>query len=72
MEAPMRARNVTAMIAIAILAVSAKLFLFPPMNAEAISTQAGLNILQMLKDKDMRKIPVQEMHDMSLVFDRNN
>ena len=63
----MRARYVIAIIAIAILAVGAKLFVFPPKKAAL--TQAGLDIHQMHKDK--KDIPIQEMSDMSLVFDHN-
>lgn len=67
----MRARHVIVIVAIAMLAVGARLFLFPP-KSEAISSDAGLDILQMHKDKDMKKIPAQDVSDMSLVFDRNN
>jgi hypothetical protein len=65
----MRVPHVIAIIAIAILAVGAKLILFPP-KSEAISTDAGLDIQQMHKDR--QKIPDQNWSDMSLVFDRNN
>lgn len=64
----MRARYLILIIAIALLAVGAKLFVFPPQNAAA--TYAGMNIQQMHNDK--KNIPVQEWSDMSLVFDRNN
>jgi uncharacterized membrane-anchored protein YitT (DUF2179 family) len=66
----MRAGYVITIIAIAILAVGARLFLLPP-KSEAISAGvAGLDIQQMHKDK--QKIPDQNWSDMSLVFDRNN
>jgi hypothetical protein len=66
----MRAHYVIAIIAIGILAVGARLILFPP-KSEAISAgAAGLDIQQMHKDK--QKIPNQNWSDMSLVFDRNN
>jgi hypothetical protein len=65
----MRTRYVIGIIAIAILAVGAKLLLSPP-KSEAISSDAGLDIQQMHKDK--HKIPDQDWSDMSLVFDRNN
>jgi hypothetical protein len=59
-----------AIIAIGILAVGARLILFPP-KSEAISAgAAGLDIQQMHKDK--QKIHDQNWSDMSLVFDRNN
>ena len=67
----MRAPHVILIIAIAVLALGARLFLFPP-KSEALSSDAGLDIQQMHKDKNMQKIPVQNVIDMSLVFDRNN
>jgi hypothetical protein len=67
----MRVSPVIVIIAIAILAVGAKVLLSPP-NSKAISLDAGLDIQQMHKDKNLQKIPVQDWSDMSLVFDRNN
>jgi hypothetical protein len=67
----MRARYVIGIIAIAILAVGARLFLFPP-KSEALSSDAGLDVQQMHKDKNVQKIPDQNWRDMSLVFDHNN
>ena len=61
------ARYAIVIIAIALLAVCAKLFVFPPGMKPV--TQAGLDIHQMHKDR--KNIPVQEMSDMSLVFDHN-
>jgi hypothetical protein len=69
-EEAMLARLVIVTIAIAFLVVGTKLFLFPPKIAGAVSSQAGLDIQQMHKDK--QKIPDQNWSDMSLVFDRNN
>jgi hypothetical protein len=66
----MRARYVIVIITIAILAVGARLF-FPP-KSEALSSDAGLDVQQMHKDKNVQKIPDQTWSDMSLVFDRNN
>jgi hypothetical protein len=66
---PMRARLLITIIAIAILAVGARLFLFPP-ESEAFSSDAGLNIQQVRKDVNVQKLPNQKMNDMSLVFDR--
>jgi hypothetical protein len=65
----MRARYVIGIIVIAVLAVGAKLLLSPP-KSEALSSDAGLDVQQMHKDK--QKIPDQNWSDMSLVFDRNN
>jgi hypothetical protein len=66
----MRARLLVAIIAISILAVGARLSLFPS-ESEAFSPDAGLNIQQVRKDVNMQKLPVRKMNDMRLVFDRN-
>jgi hypothetical protein len=66
----MRARYVIVIITIAILAIGIRL-LFPP-KSEALSSDAGLDVQQMHKDKNVKKIPDQNWSDMSLVFDRNN
>jgi hypothetical protein len=66
----MGARHVIAIIAIIILAVGARLSLFPP-KSEASSSDAGLNIQEVRKNTNMQKLPVRKMDDMSLVFDRN-
>jgi hypothetical protein len=68
---PMRARYLIAIIAIAILAVGSRLFLFPP-ESEAFSSDAGLNIQQVRKGVNMQKLPNRKMDDLSLVFDRMN
>ena len=67
----MRARLVVTIIAIAVLAVATKLIFFPLKNAEAITSQT-LDVQQMHKDANMQRILVQDVNDMSLVFDRNN
>jgi hypothetical protein len=48
----MRARYVIVIIAVAILAFGARLFLFPP-KSEALSSDAGLDVQQMHKDKNV-------------------
>jgi hypothetical protein len=63
-------RYVIVVIAITILAVGARLSLFPP-KSEAFSSDAGLNIQEVRKNTNMQKLPVQEVDDMSVVFDRN-
>jgi hypothetical protein len=68
---PMRAGPLITIIVIAILAVGARLFLFPP-ESEAFSSDAGLNIQQVRKDVNVQKLPNRKMDDMSLVFDRMN
>jgi len=64
-------RYAIVIIAITILAVGARLSLFPPKSEAFSSEDAGLNIQQVRKDTNMQKLPVREMNDMSLVFDRN-
>jgi hypothetical protein len=66
----MRARYVIAIIAITILALGARLSLFPP-ESEAFSSNAGLDIQQVRNGVNVHKLPVRQVHDMSLVFDRN-
>jgi hypothetical protein len=63
-------RYVIVIVAVTILAVGARLSLFLP-ESEAFSSDAGLNIQQVRNGMNMQKLPVRQMHDMSLVFDRN-
>jgi hypothetical protein len=72
---PMRIHHVIVIIAIAILAIGARLFLFPPKSeafSEAFSSDAGLNIQEVRKNVNMQKLPNRKVDDMSLVFDRMN
>ena len=63
-------RYALVIIAITILAVGARLSLFPP-KSEAFSSDAGLNIQEVRKNTNMQKLPVRKLNDMSLVFDHN-
>lgn len=66
----MRARHVIAIVAVLVIGLGTKLFLFPPKKAQAdMSATANMNILQAHRDIDMQNLPVQKMHDMTFVFD---
>ena len=66
----MRAHHLMAVIIVFIIGFGAKEFLFPPMKADADARpSAGLNVLQMQRDLDMKRLPVQSLYDMTFVFD---
>ena len=65
----MRAHHVIAVIAVLVIGLGAKLYLFPPKQAEADVFPTGtMNVLQMHTDIDMKQLPAQKMHDMTFVF----
>ena len=65
----MRAHHVIAVVAVLVIGVGAKQYLFPPIKAEADVQSASMNIHQMLIDHPNRnKFPVQKMHDMTFVY----
>ena len=69
----MRAHHVIAVIAVLIIGLGAKQFVFPPKQADAtIFTTAGMNLLQMQSDKDMRTLPQQKMTDKEVIFTDEN
>ena len=76
MEAFMRVHHVIAVVAVLIIGIGAKQFLFPPKQAEAniqAMPSASMNILQMHIDHPNKNDhPVQKMHDMSFVFSEPN
>jgi hypothetical protein len=70
MEAFMRAHHVIAVVAVLVIGLGAKLYLFPPKQAEAdVNPSISMNIRQMHQDKNMQNLPAQKMHDMTFVFD---
>jgi hypothetical protein len=70
MEAFMRAHHVIAVVAVLVVGLGAKQFLFPPKQADAdIIPSASMNVLQMHSDIDVKNLPVQKMRDMTFVFD---
>jgi hypothetical protein len=69
MEAFMRAHHVIAVVAVLIIGLGAKSYLFPPKQAEAdVFPTATTNILQMHRDINMENLPVQKMNDKTFVF----
>lgn len=68
-EAFMRARHVIAVVAVLVIGLGAKLYLFPPKHAEAdVLPTASMDILQMHRDIDKKSLPAQEMSDKSFIF----
>ena len=69
MEAFMRAHHVIAVVAVLVIGLGAKQFLFPPEQANAVAfPTASMNVLQMHSDIDMKHLPVQKMNDKSFIF----
>jgi hypothetical protein len=70
MEAFMRAHHIIAVVAVLVLGLGAKQFLFPPRQAEAslVPTTASMGILQMHRDIDMKQLPLQKLDDKTFVF----
>ena len=71
MEAFMRAQHVIAVVAVLVVGLGAKQFLFPPMQADAgvnAVPSASVNVLQMHRDIDTKSLPVQKMNDKAFIF----
>ena len=65
----MRANRVIAVVAALIIGIGAKLYLFPPKQAEAKGFPSfTMNITKMHQEIDIKSLPVQEMSDKSFVF----
>jgi hypothetical protein len=67
----MRIHHIIAVIAVLIIGIGAKQFLFPPKQADAdilAITSASMNILQMHSEIDMKTLPQQKMNDKTFVF----
>jgi hypothetical protein len=72
MEAFMRAHHV---IAVLIIGLGAKQFVFPPKQADAniiAVPSASVNVLQMHSGIDMRTLPLQKINDKSFIFTDEN
>ena len=75
MEAFMRAHHVIAVIAVLIIGLGAKQFVFPPKQADAniiAVPRASVNVLQMHSGIDMRTLPPQKINDKSFIFTDEN
>ncbi len=71
MEAFMRAHHVIAVVAVLVIGLGAKQFLFPPTQADAninAVPSASVNVLQMHRDIDTKSISVQKMNDKTFIF----
>ena len=67
----MRAHHVIAVVAVLVIGVGAKQFLFPPKQADAdtiVVPSASMNVLQMHSEIDMKTLPQQKMKDKTFVF----
>ena len=68
----MRAHHVIAVVAVLVIGLGAKLYLFPPKQAEADVFPTGtMNVLQMQTDIGMKQIPEQKMNDKTFIFTEN-
>ena len=68
----MRAHHVIAVLAVLVIGLGAKQFVFPPKQADAninAVSSASVDVLQMHRDIDTKSLPVQKMRDMTFVFD---
>jgi len=63
----MRRHHVIAIVAVLLIGLGVKQFLFPPKVAEADTRAGNMDIRQMHIDHP--NLPAQQMHDMTFVFD---
>jgi hypothetical protein len=69
MEAFMRAHHIIAVVAVLVIGIGAKQFLFPPKQADAdVVSPATMNVLRMHTDINMQQLPKQKMNDRTFVF----
>lgn len=71
MEAVMRAHHVITVVAVLVIGLGAKQFMFPPRQADAsinVVPSASMNVLQMHSDIDMKNLPQQKMNDKAFIF----
>lgn len=71
MEAFVRAHHVIAIVAVLVIGLGVKQFVFPPQQAAAninAVPSASMNILQMHRDIDIKSLSVQKMNDRTFVF----
>ena len=65
----MRAHHVIAVVAVLVIGLGAKQFLFPPKQANAVVfPAASMNVLEMHSDINMKHFPVQKMNDKTFIF----
>jgi len=66
-----RAHHVIAVVAVVVIGLGAKQFLFPPKQAEANITaisNAGIDVFQLQNSTDTKNLPVHKMTDNTFVF----
>jgi len=71
MEAFVRAHHVIAVVAVLVIGLGAKQFVFPPQQADANTNavpSTSVNVLQMHHDIDTKSLPVQKMNDKAFIF----
>jgi hypothetical protein len=69
MEAFMRAHHVIAVVAVLVIGLGVKQYMFPPKQANAtVFPTANMNVLQLHSDIDTRTLPPQKMNDKSFIF----
>ena len=68
----LRAHHIITVIAVLVIGLGTKQFLFPPRQADAainaVLPSASMNVLQMQSGIDIKALPVQKMNDMTFVF----
>ena len=65
----MRAHHVIAVVAVLVIGLGVKLYLFPPKQAEADVFPTGtMNVLQLQTDIDMKQLPRQKINDQAFIF----
>ena len=67
----MRAHHVITVVAVLVIGLGAKQFLFPPKQADAETnavSSASVNVLQMHRDVDTKSLPVQKLNDKTFIF----
>jgi molybdenum-dependent DNA-binding transcriptional regulator ModE len=68
-EAFMRTHHVIAVVAVLIVGIGAKQYVFPPKQANAdVFPAVSMNVLQMHSDIDMKQLPQQKMNDKTFIF----
>lgn len=69
LEAVMRRHHVIALVAVLVIGFAAKQFLFPPKQAAAsLVSGASINVLEMQRAMDIKRIPHQDFRDASFEF----
>ena len=67
----MRAHHIITVVAILVIGLGSKQFLFPPKQANAdinAVPSASVNVLQMHRNADTKSLPVQKINDKTFIF----